>query len=122
MIVTDQLFNATSHISRNMRYRVFCDRLFGASVSFGAGDETFDVQIIEPFQFDDVGPVKAGNDGTPALSVWPDSVAAGRLSDRLCDRIITRIPELMIHPLTVNGGCRRRAGEHQSVLEVVAAA
>jgi hypothetical protein len=85
----DHILRKTTFVSRNTPYRLTCSPAIGAFFMFGQGDDSIMVPVYGSWAVDrDAEP-------PPALGVDKRSIAATHLSEMLCERISTRLNEIM---------------------------
>jgi hypothetical protein len=84
--INNSISEAT-YVSRNTPYRVSCDPITGGTVEFGYGENPVMVSIY--------GLVVDGEaEAAPPLGVSSSSVAAAKLSRRLCERIVILVSKI----------------------------
>jgi hypothetical protein len=85
----DHILGKTTFVSRNSPYQIDCDPALGVTVSFGTGDDAIMVPIYGVLR------VELKDTKPPALGVDPESVAAAKVTDQLCQRVAARMQATM---------------------------
>jgi hypothetical protein len=95
------IFGSDEHrLSLNTPYHIICDTVTGGVVEFGVRDDVdgpIEVSIWGMGPYSALAPIAPVllTEKAPSLSVDKQSVAAARLSEKLCDRVSARLHEIM---------------------------